>query len=166
MLQICWMSEEGGLWLLEEQIYQWTHASHAQHLLLVLPVIYFIGLWIRSGECQRKVVCEFWRNKSTSGHMQVMHSICYSFYLLLFYGFRSGECQRKEVCEFWRNKFTSGHMQAMHSICYSFYLLIILWICVSGLVNVRERWSVSSGGTIHQWTHANHAQHLLLVLTC
>ncbi len=71
----------------------------------------------------------------------------FGLYLFLFTDFRSSECQRKVVCEFWRNKSTTGHMQAMHSICYLFYLLIILWVCVSGLVNVRGRWSVSSGGT-------------------
>jgi hypothetical protein len=167
MFQVCWMSEEGGLWVLEEQIHQWTHASHAQHLLLVLPVNYFMDLCFRSGECQRKVVCEFWRNNPPVDTCKP----CTAF------ATRSN-------------------------------LLIILWVSVSGLVNVRGRWSVSSGGTnppvdkckpctalatrstcylfhgfliswkseegglwvleehIHQWTHARHAHHLLLVLTC
>jgi hypothetical protein len=118
--------------------------------LKVCPSVLYLFLFpgFRSGECQRKVVCEFWRNKSTSGHMHAQH-----FLLVLpvnyFMGpcVRSGECQKKMVCEFWRNKSTSGHMQAMHSICYSFYLLIVLCFYVPGLVNVRGRWSVSSGGT-------------------
>ncbi len=129
----------------------WRNKFTSGHMQVMHSICYSFYLLLfycfRSGEWQRKVVCEFWRNKSTSVHMQAMHSICYSFYLLLFYGFRSGEWQRKVVCEFWRNKSTSGHMQDMHIICYSFYLLIVLCIYVPGLVNVRGRWSVSSGGS-------------------
>jgi hypothetical protein len=48
------------------------------------------------------------------------------------------------VFEFWRNKSTSGHIQAIHSILL--LVLLVNYFMVSGLVNVRERWSVSSGG--------------------